>query len=183
MSRPRSPHSAHGPALDCRSHAARLARAALGLALCAATPAGAAEVSLSFREAPGGHAAGFRVERRAPGARKFEPLALVGPGVLEFVDRSARAGELLCYRVRPLASRSAADWSTEVCAEAREPAPGAGAAASAGAPGSSGAAASGTAAAPAPATGTASGEPGAPASQPTGERRVRAGGGWLQVLE
>jgi hypothetical protein len=147
----------------------RFARAALGLALCAAAaPAAAAEVSLSFRDAPGGHAAGFRIERRAAGARKFEPLALVGPGVLEFVDRSARTGQLLCYRVRPLTSRSDADWSTEVCAEARE---------STGAA----AAAAGPSTGPAPSTGAA---PAAGEAAQAGEaRRVRAGGGWLQVLE
>lgn len=147
-------------------------RAALAGALLAAaglTPAAApaAEVALSFEGAPGGAEAGFRIERRAVGAAAFEPLALVGPGVVEFVDRSVEAGALLCYRVRPLASRSPGDWSTEVCAEAREP----------GSPGSEAGAVPG-----APPAGA---EPPAAAVEPAQPepRRVRAGGGWLQVLE
>jgi hypothetical protein len=154
---------------------------ALGAVLLAAgaAPAGAAEVALAFDDAPGGPATGFRIERRAAGARKFEPLALVGPGVVQFVDRSAGAGQLLCYRVRPLASRSQQDWSTEVCAEAREGTSALAAPAATGAPAepeASGAAAGGGANADAAAADTA---PGATAAG----RRVRAGGGWLQVLE
>lgn len=146
--------------------ALRGAFAALALALAAAAsaPAAAAEVALAFEDAPGGASSGFRIERRAAGGKQFEPLALVGPGVVEFVDRSAGAGQLLCYRVRSLASRSSRDWSTEVCASARE-----GPAAAAG-PAADGAAADGGA------------EAAAPSPVPEA-RRVRAGGGWLQVLE
>ena len=137
-------------------------------ALAAAAPARAAEIALSFHDAPGGSASGFRIERRAAGGKTFTPIALVGPGVVEFVDRSAGTGQLLCYRVRALASRSASDWSTEVCASAREPAP---------------------PVAPEAATGVGAGEAAgaggeaAAASSAPQERRVRAGGGWLQVLE
>jgi hypothetical protein len=142
---------------------------ALGALLLAAgaAPAGAAEVALAFDDAPGGPAKGFRIERRAAGARKFEPLALVGPGVVQFVDRSAGAGQLLCYRVRPLASRSQQDWSTEVCAQARE------GTAAAAAPEATGA----------PAVGGANADAAEAAGTTPGGRRVRAGGGWLQVLE
>jgi hypothetical protein len=114
---------------------------------------------LAFEGAPGGTANGFRIERREVGAKGFEPLALVGPGVGQFVDRSAAAGQLLCYRVRSLASRASGDWSMEVCAAASDGPPGTAA----------GAAADG-------------GEAPAPSPGP-GVRRVRAGGGWLQVLE
>lgn len=152
--------------------------AGLGVLLtlvAAALPAGAAEVALSFRDAPGGAASGFRIERRAAGAKRFEPLALVGPGVVEFVDRSASPDALLCYRVRPLASRQADDWSSEVCARPTQPgAHGAG-------PSPGPAADESGAARPAPGEGGAGNEPAAAA--PEAPRRVRAGGGWLQVLE
>ena len=155
---------------------------ALGAVLLAAgaAPAGAAEVALAFDDAPGGPATGFRIERRAAGARKFEPLALVGPGVVQFVDRSAGAGQLLCYRVRPLASRLAAGLVDRGLrgGPRGDPAPAAPAATGAPAePEASGAAAVGGANADAAAA--ADTAPGATAAG----RRVRAGGGWLQVLE
>jgi hypothetical protein len=150
--------------VSARGHLRASLRALALAAVAAAAPARAAEIALSFHDAPGGSASGFRIERRAAGGKTFTPIALVGPGVVEFVDRSAGTGQLLCYRVRALASRSASDWSTEVCASAREPAPavasGVGAGEAAGAGGEAAAATS--------------------AAQ---ERRVRAGGGWLQVLE
>jgi hypothetical protein len=145
--------------------AAWAALAFLGLA--AAPPAGAGEVALAFEDAPGGSASGFRIERRAAGAQRFEPLALVGPGVVTFVDRGAAAGKLLCYRVRPL-GHAAADWSSEVCAAAVEPATHR--------PENEAAAAS-------PAEAPAPGAQPAVSSGAPPERRVRAGGGWLQVLE
>lgn len=152
-------------------------RSAFVLALAAlVAPAAAAEVALSFADAPGGPGAGFRIERRAAGAKRFEPLALVGPGVVEFVDRSAPAGRLLCYRVRPLASRAAADWSSEVCARAVAPARPAAAAVADAAPGPEGEATPGPG-------GEAAKAPPAVSSGAPPERRVRAGGGWLQVLE
>lgn|GEM_PF-5260393 len=188
--------------------------AAAALAPLAARPAAAAgEVVLSFRDAPGGATSGFRIERRAAGAEAFEVLALVGPGVTEFVDRDVRPGRLLCYRVRPLASRGARDWSSEVCARARDigpsragagarlaeaepdarasggaPAPDATAAPAApeapesessGAPGALGAELRGTDAA----AGAEVAESGVASGPPGKTRRVRAGGGWLQVLE
>jgi len=147
---------------------------ALALAAAAGAPAGAAEVALAFEDAPGGAASGFRIERRAAGGKRFEPLALVGPGVVQFVDRSAGAGQLLCYRVRSLASRSSSDWSTEVCASARE-----GPAAAPG-PATEGPAADGGVADDTAAGGAAVAAAPSPAPE---ARRVRAGGGWLQVLE
>jgi hypothetical protein len=140
------------------------------------------EVALSFGDAPGGAARGFRIERRAAGAVKFEPVALVGPGVSEFVDRGLPDGNRYCYRVRSLMPE-AATWSPEVCAVAEpaaaepelapnvaqpaEPAP----MPSVAAP---------EASEPSPAAETT---PAPPSAAPNAPRRIRTSGGWLQVLD
>jgi hypothetical protein len=156
------------------------ARLAAGTLLCMPLAASGAEVALSFSEAPGGVSAGFRIERRESGNEHFAPIALVGPGVSDFVDRGLPRDSTYCYRVRSLATRDAAGWSPEVCAVAEDPAP----LAPEGGPAPPGvAAAEGT---PPPA-----GDAGAsttPASEPPPPRspkphRIRTSGGWLQVLD
>lgn len=134
--------------------------------------ASAAEIALSFGDAPGGSSGGFRIERREAGAKHFEPIALVGPGVPDFVDRGLPAGSTYCYRVRALAAEGASAWSPEVCTVAEEEPLVAEGSAPGGEPGSEGATdaeAASVAAPPAPA-----------ASEP---RRIRTSGGWLQVLD
>jgi hypothetical protein len=159
----------------------------LGAAL-AARPAGAGEVALSFGDAPGGATGGFRIERREAGAKRFEVIALVGPGVADFVDRGLPAGASYCYRVRALAAEAESAWSPEVCAAAQEPEP---------LPEPAGTAAVGAKEGPAEASAetppgeeqAAAGEgtpgqgeaPAAPGSEPG--RRIRTSGGWLQVLD
>lgn len=187
---------------------------ALGTAPLAA---GAADITLSFGDAPGGVASGFRIERREADAKRFEALALVGPGVPEFVDRGLPGGTRYCYRVRALAAQGEPAWSPEVCTVAEdEPAAAPGpasetAAAEAGAaepaaaeaapaepaatePEREAAAVAETAepasaeaetAETAPAQASA-GEPSVAAPAPGGPsepRRIRASGGWLQVLD
>ena len=149
-------------------------RAALLALAVAPLPASAAEVALSFSDAPGGAAGGFRIERREAGARRFEVIALVGPGVADFVDRGLPASASYCYRVRALAAEAASSWSPEVCAEAQEPPP----APPEGAPASP------------PREGEGAATPEAGASEPAGPapgsepgRRIRTSGGWLQVLD
>ena len=61
----------------------------------------AAEIALSFGDAPGGASGGYRIERREAGAQGFEAIALVGPGVPDFVDRDVAA-----------ATCTAPDWLT-----------------------------------------------------------------------
>ena len=98
-------------------------RAAAGafLALAIAPPAASAgEITLAFGDAPGGASGGFRIERREAGAQRFEALALVGPGVPDFVDRGLPVGVTYCYRVRALAAEGEAAWSPEVCTVAEE---------------------------------------------------------------
>jgi hypothetical protein len=144
------------------------------------------EVALSFGDAPGGAARGFRIERRAAGAVHFEPVALVGPGVAEFVDRGLPDGNRYCYRVRSL-MREAASWSPEVCAVAEpaapepEPAP---IVAEPGepAPTPSVAAPEASQAAP-PAEPSSADRPEPPSAAPNAPRRIRTSGGWLQVLD
>jgi hypothetical protein len=169
-----------------------LPSAALGALLAAAlaAPAGAAEVALSFGDAPGGATGGFRIERREAGAKRFEVIALVGPGVADFVDRGLPTGASYCYRVRALAAEAESAWSPEVCAAAQEPEPleePAGTAAvgakegsaEAEAPaGTTGEGRAGAAPEGAPGPGAA---PAAPGSEPG--RRIRTSGGWLQVLD
>jgi hypothetical protein len=158
-----------------------VALAALGGALAlggAPLPARAAEVALSFGDAPGGNAGGFRIERRKAGAPSFEVIALVGPGVADFVDRGLPAGATYCYRVRAAAAAAASAWSPEVCAEAQEEAPPSEAAAS-GAPAPAEGAAAGEGAPPVAGASEAAGP--APGSEPG--RRIRTSGGWLQVLD
>jgi hypothetical protein len=169
----------------------RRAPAACGAFLAAALaalPAGAGEVALSFEDAPGGATGGFRIERREAGAKRFEVIALVGPGVADFVDRGLPAGASYCYRVRALAAEAESAWSPEVCAAAQEPEP---------LPEPAGTAAVGAKEAPAEAPAetppgegqAAAGEgtagrgeaPAAPGSEPG--RRIRTSGGWLQVLD
>jgi hypothetical protein len=153
------------------------AAGALAACLAGAPAARGAEVALSFGDAPGGAAAGFRIERREAGAQKFEVLALLGPGVADFVDRGLPAGSSYCYRVRALAAEPASAWSPEVCADAKEPAPepAPGGGAAGGEPQAGGEAA---AAEPASEAGAAPAAP--PAPEP---RRIRTSGGWLQVLD
>jgi len=164
----------------------RVALALLGGALAvggAPVPARAAEVALSFGDAPGGSAGGFRIERRKAGAPRFEVIALVGPGVADFVDRGLPAGATYCYRVRASAAEAASAWSPEVCAEAQEEVPPPEAAASGGpapAEGAAGAAAGEGEAAP-PVAGASEAAAPAPGSEPG--RRIRTSGGWLQVLD
>jgi hypothetical protein len=132
------------------------------LALALPLPARAGEIALSFGDAPNA-ADGFRIERRAEEDRRFVPIALVGPGATDFVDRGLPAGSAYCYRVHPLTAGGGAAWSPEVCAQAEEPPP----LAEEAAPGTVAAAA-----------------PGDPAALPPArERRIRTSGGWLQVLE
>ena len=158
------------------------------------------EVALSFGDAPGGAARGFRIERRAAAAVKFEPVALVGPGVSEFVDRGLPDGDHYCYRVRSLMPE-AATWSPEVCAVAEpetaepEPTPPSVAGSEEKAP--SGAkpeetAPSGAApeektpsvAAPEASQAAPPAETAPPSSAaPNPPRRIRTSGGWLQVLD
>ncbi|HVH07081.1 MAG TPA: hypothetical protein VNE71_13880 [Myxococcota bacterium] len=131
------------------------------------------EVALSFGDAPGGATRGFRIERRAAGAVRFEPVALVGPGVAEFVDRGLPDGNRYCYRVRSLMDGAPA-WSPEVCAVAEpeaadEPAP---------PPPPSVAAPEASRAEPSEAPPEAP-----PSSAPSPPRRIRTSGGWLQVLD
>jgi hypothetical protein len=147
--------------------------AAVAWAGASALPAAAAEVALSFAEAPGGVASGFRIERREAGSERFAPIALVGPGVAEFVDRGLPKDARYCYRARALHSRDPAAWSPEVCAAAEDPAPAPPPAESA-PPGGS----EPSAAPPAP-------EPGALSTEeaPAGATRIRTTGGWLQVLD
>ncbi len=167
--------------------------AAVGVAVAmaggAAQPASAAEVALSFADAPGGTASGFRIERREAGSERFAPIALVGPGVSEFVDRGLPNGATYCYRVRALGSVDPADWSPEVCAPAGDP----------GAPTPESGAPATEAAAPAEATppeGSESAAPAPPAEAPPVQSdapsaaspapsgvRIRTTGGWLQVLD
>jgi hypothetical protein len=132
------------------------------LALVLPLPARAGEIALAFGDAPDA-SDGFRIERRAQEDRRFVPIALVGPGATDFVDRGLPAGSAYCYRVRSLTGGDGAAWSPEVCAQAQEPPP----LAEESAPG--------TVAAAAPA------EPEAP--PPARERRIRTSGGWLQVLD
>ena len=129
------------------------------------------EVALSFGDAPGGATRGFRIERRAAGAVRFEPVALVGPGVAEFVDRGLPDGNRYCYRVRSLMEGSPA-WSPEVCAVAAPQA------ADEPAPPPSVAAPEATRAEPSEASPEAP-----PSSAPSPPRRIRTSGGWLQVLD
>jgi hypothetical protein len=162
--------------------------------LLAPLPAPAAEVALSFSEAPGGVGAGFRIERREAESERFAPIALVGPGVSDFVDRGLPREATYCYRVRSLATGDPAGWSPEVCAVAEDPPPVA--PEGAGAPPAGGGA---DAASPPPAEGGAAGEtspaegsagtgtpapaepsPAAGAAEPG---RIRTSGGWLQVLD
>jgi hypothetical protein len=154
------------------SGARALAVLLAGLAIPVVAEGG--EIALSFGDAPGGAARGFRIERRAAGDLDFAPVALVGPGVSDFVDRDLPDGSRYCYRVRSLLE-TAATWSPEVCAVAEtasaepEPAP----------------APVGEAPAPALATEDAAAEP-ATEPAPPGEappRRIRTSGGWLQVLD
>jgi hypothetical protein len=153
-----------------------LVAAALAALAAGSLPARGAEVALSFADAPGGATAGFRIERREAGARRFEALALVGPGVADFVDRGLPAGRSYCYRVRALAAEPASAWSPEVCADAKEappePAPGGAA------PGE--AQAAGAAAAGEPGSEPAAVTTAPPSPEP---RRIRTSGGWLQVLD
>jgi hypothetical protein len=157
--------------------AARIAAAAvLGWPLAAS----GAEVALTFAEAPGGVGAGFRIERREADSARFAPIALVGPGVAEFVDRGLPKGATYCYRVRSLARQETAGWSPEVCAFAEDPAPASpevgGAQTEGGAQVSGEEAAA--AAQPPP------GEPAAEGAASAGEAsRIRTTGGWLQVLD
>jgi hypothetical protein len=154
----------------------------------AAPPARAGEVALSFGDAPGGATGGFRIERREAGAKRFEVIALVGPGVADFVDRGLPAGASYCYRVRALAAEAESAWSPEVCAAAQEPEPLEEPAGSA-AVGAKEPSAEEPAATPgegqagaAPEGGAGqAGEPAAPGSEPG--RRIRTSGGWLQVLD
>jgi hypothetical protein len=146
--------------------------------------AAGAEVALSFGDAPGGASRGFRIERRAAGAVKFEPVALVGPGVAEFVDRGLPDGNRYCYRVRSLMPE-AATWSPEVCAVAEpaepepEPTPNV-AKPGEPAPTPSVAAPEASQAAP-PETPAAETPP--QSAAPNAPRRIRTSGGWLQVLD
>lgn len=194
---------------------------ALGTAPLAA---GAADITLSFGDAPGGISSGFRIERRESDAKRFEALALVGPGVPEFVDRGLPGGTRYCYRVRALGTKGESAWSPEVCtvaedeaaaqvsetAAAESPTDVGAAERAAAEPGSAGpgAAEAGEArpaatepaavASPAEPVGeetapaesesakTPSGEPSVAAPAPGGTsepRRIRASGGWLQVLD
>jgi hypothetical protein len=174
-----------------RGPGARVLTFGAGLLLSIATipvVAEGGEVTLSFGDAPGGASHGFRIERRASGAEGFAAVALVGPGVSEFVDRGLPDGKRYCYRVRSLLA-SASEWSPEVCAVA-EPE---GAAAPAPPP-PTGASEAPAEAAPPIAEPAPEPEPqpaaeGAPAESATGEpapaepRRIRTSGGWLQVLD
>ena len=158
------------------------AAAAWGVGLAALAlaplPARAAEVALSFGDAPGGATGGFRIERREAGARGFEVIALVGPGVADFVDRGLPAGTTYCYRVRALAADPSSSWSPEVCAEAQDVTPPPEATAGEeGAPG----APSEQAGTPAPGAGASEMPSPPPGSEPG--RRIRTSGGWLQVLD
>jgi hypothetical protein len=159
---------------------ARASLAALLVGLVIPVVAEGGVIALSFGDAPGGAARGFRIERRASGGARFVPVALVGPGVAQYVDRGIPDGTRYCYRVRSLGDDTAA-WSPEVCAEAlsaddpapppSEPAPpGEDAQAPAPAP------ADPPAGETAPTEDPPSGSPGAP-------RRIRTSGGWLQVLD
>jgi hypothetical protein len=173
----------------------RVAAAGLLALVAAPLPALADEIALSFGDAPGGASGGFRIERREAGAPRFEVLALVGPGVADFVDRGLPAAATYCYRVRALAAEPAGEWSPEVCAEAKSPPP-------VEEPGAAPATATAAeapsppeATAPAPAEGEAMAEPAAeppaeggepaPAAEAAKEpgRRIRTSGGWLQVLD
>jgi hypothetical protein len=149
-------------------------RAVLIALAFAPLPAEGAEVALSFSDAPGGASGGFRIERREAGAKRFEVIALVGPGVADFVDRGLPVGASYCYRVRALAAEASSSWSPEVCAESKEAPPAAEETAPVTAPSEGEVAA--------PAEGSASQPAGAaPGSEPG--RRIRTSGGWLQVLD
>jgi hypothetical protein len=172
------------PDLSCLGALAALA-ACLASAL-AALPARAGEVALSFGDAPGGATGGFRIERREAGAKRFEVIALVGPGVADFVDRGLPAGASYCYRVRALAAEAESASSPEVCAAAQEPEPLAEpagtAAVGAKEPSAEEPAPEEAQAGAAPEGGAGpAGEPAAPGSEPG--RRIRTSGGWLQVLD
>jgi hypothetical protein len=147
------------------------------------------EVALSFGDAPGGATRGFRIERRAAAAVKFEPVALVGPGVSEFVDRGLPDGSHYCYRVRSLMPE-AATWSPEVCAVAEpvaaepEPTPPSVAGAGEKAPGVAGPEdTTPSVAAPEPSQAAPPAETPPSSAAPNAPRRIRTSGGWLQVLD
>lgn len=140
----------------------RTAAAVLAAALVSSAAAGG-EIALSFGDAPGGAAFGFRVERRAAGDPAFHPIALLGSGVAEFVDRGLPDGATYCYRVRALAAGQASPWSPDVCAVARAEKPSPGVDPPTASP---------------PPVGEAGAEPTPPPS-----RRIRTSGGWLQVLD
>lgn len=65
-----------------------------------ATAAGEEYVRLRWRY-DGGVEVGFEIQRRAEG-QSFSTLAMVGPAVLQYEDRSAASGQLWYYRVRAL---------------------------------------------------------------------------------
>jgi len=186
---------------------------ALGTAPLAA---GAADITLSFGDAPGGVASGFRIERREADAKRFEALALVGAGVPEFVDRGLPGGARYCYRVRALGAQGESAWSPEVCTVAEDGAPASETAAGPSATEAGAAEPVATEPGPAepgaaeperePAAVAEAADPGgaeatpaeaAPAETPPAEpsvaapapgtppepRRIRASGGWLQVLD
>jgi hypothetical protein len=153
-------------------------------------------VALSFSEAPGGLAAGFRIERRESASERYAPIALVGPGVSGFVDRGLPRAATYCYRVRSLAAQDPAGWSPEVCAVAEDPTsatPEAGSAEAGGSTPAEGAADRGSpppgdaggvavGAEPAP-SGSTPGEGATGAPPPVEGSRIRTSGGWLQVLD
>ena len=147
-------------------------RAALIALALAPLSAEAAEVALSFGDAPGGATGGFRIERREAGAKRFEVLALVGPGVADFVDRGLPVGASYCYRVRALAAEASSSWSPEVCAEAKDPPPAVEEVATGPSEGEAGTP---------PEAGASQAEGAAPGPEPG--RRIRTSGGWLQVLD
>lgn len=135
--------------------------------------ASAAEIALSFGDAPGGASGGFRIERREAGAHRFEAIALVGPGVPDFVDRGLPEGATYCYRVRALAAEGPSAWSPEVCTVAEEEEP-----LVAEGPASGSETSTEAASESAPASVASP-----PTAAPAAPRRIRTSGGWLQVLD
>jgi hypothetical protein len=148
-----------------------------------ALPAWGAEVALSFGDAPGGTASGFRIERRESGSHHFVPIALVGPGVSEYVDRGLPKDSAYCYRVRARGSVDPKAWSPEVCATAEEPGGTPPPTESTPPPGSEPSALAPAAPAPGAAETSPPISPETPGPAAPGGSRIRTSGGWLQVLD
>jgi List-Bact-rpt repeat protein len=94
----------------------RIGRSAVALfaVLAAATPAAAAQLTLTWVDASGGQA-GVRIERKTGAGGTYAEIAQQSPGVASYVDTTVTAGTTYCYRVRAFNTAGTSDYSNEAC--------------------------------------------------------------------